>query len=420
MKINIALILFMVTLLGIDFGAAESNTIFESGENILESKLVMFVATVVAAFIIGYMCISNSCQPILPTNTLTKLVSIFNGRGSLVNIKGNQWIKKTTFEICINPAVERKCLLKTWLDTIWPSSEQDQMALKNDTKLQETRIESSRSTGGTDYHGTLVDLENETEPKPNKSRPKSWFLTLKDIFAPILGNPPMETKQEVTSNSDPKAELVHNTSPWSSSSESLSRKVDLSEVKPYKSKSGSMIDQPLKSTISELPNYLAQNQNNGILRSSYGPDMSMEQASMPVYGQKWNSIPIGMQYDPEKLGSSTQPFQFTLSDLPNDPTQAQKNQNNDILRTINGLDMKMEQNSMPVYGQKWNSMPMRMHSNPHQDRPKNCSKSIAITAVVCVSLTVLLMCGLFVLVKLNSEQLLQFGQTMAQIFNRSG
>ena len=63
MKIKIALILLMVALLGIDFGADESKTIFESVENILESKLGMFLASVVAAHIVKLIDgIESNCR----------------------------------------------------------------------------------------------------------------------------------------------------------------------------------------------------------------------------------------------------------------------------------------------------------------------------------------------------------------------
>ena len=55
-----------------------------------------------------------------------------------------------------------------------------------------------------------------------------------------------------------------------------------------------------------------------------------------------------------------------------------------------------------------------------QCRPKKCTKSIAIFAMACVSLTVLLMSGQLALFKVNSEELLQFCHTMAQFFTRSG
>ena len=329
-------------------------------EIFLGSKFAMFLAVVVVAFILGYMCISDNCQLTLPANNLSKLISMVNAQDVLVCIKGSQWIKKTNFEICIGP--ERKSSMKTWLETLWPGSEREEIAVNYDPRPKEPRIESPKSSASTNYHRSPVEPEPKTSTS-HVSRPKAWLRTLRDFVSPLLGKSLMGPKQ------DPKPERA-------------------------------------------LTEYPLRPASEHSLRSVSSTQKSMKPGWL-------KSVSMNSLNEADSLQSGSWIEQPTNYELPVDRAQDQDIQNPEISRSSNGPVQMVEPTSMPVYGQHWNSFSMGSHSNPDRSRPKNCNKPIAITAVVCVTLTVLLMSGLFALLKANSDQLQQFGETLAQIYNRA-
>ena len=207
---------------------AENNGIMDLVESILGSQLAMFLVVVVVAFILGYFCISENCQLTLPTNIISKLISMVNVGDARVCIRGSQWTKKTNFEICIGP--ERKSIMKTWLETLWPSSDQEEMAVNHDPKSKESRIESPRSSASTNSRRSPVKPESERKKSSSHaSRPKPWFRALRDFVSPLLGKSPMGPKQETVPvlNESPSR-------PVSQLSSSVHHPADSSTEKPLK------------------------------------------------------------------------------------------------------------------------------------------------------------------------------------------
>ena len=376
---------------GIDMTAV-NNVITDLVESFIGSQLAMFLVVVVVAFILGYLCISDNCQLTLPANTLSRLISMVNVGDAKVCIRGSQWTKKTNFEICIGP--ERKSIMKNWLETLWPSSDQEEMAVNHDPKSKESRIESPRSSASTKFHRSPI--KSESEPKTSTShvsRPKAWFRRLRDFVSSLLGKSPMGT-------SDPKPVHVLNESPSRPASQRSSSVNHSADSKDSSS------EKPMK------PDWLKSVSMNSLNGPNKGKSDSTSTKSLKSSSSK--SASSNSLNEPNRLKSGSwieQPVKSTISQLPTDPTQDQEIQNPDIWRPNYG---PVEQEIMPVYGQHWNSFP----TGTDRSRSKNCNKPIAITAVICVTLTVLLMSGLFALLKTNSEQLQQFGETLAQIYNR--
>jgi hypothetical protein len=451
------LIFLLVAVFGIGLGAAEDNAVSEAVTSIMESKLALFGVTVVIAFIVGYMCFSKSCQLSLPKNTLSKLLSVVNLKNVPVCIKGTQWIKKTNFEICINPS-ERKSIFKTWLEAL--GLKQDDLTPEHEQK--------SRPMALTTHDGSSIYSKSETKPLASGSqisKPKTWFSTLRNLVSPLLGKPTMDPKYQKAAPSDHKPESVLIESPWRPANERSLRSVYLSDRskdsstkksleaswsksvsldslnEPHKSKFDSFMNPSLVSAYKRLPN---EHSSRSVDLSEVSKDSISAKKSLKSEWSKSTSLNSLLEQSKPKSGSLIEvPMKNTISELPSGPTQVQKTQNPDNWRPSNGPAKVGDQASMPVYGQHWNSIPRAAHfnpdklgaysnpdelgaysnpdelganSNPDSSRLKNCNKPIAITAVVCVTLTVLLMSGLFALLKANSEQIQQFGNMLVQLF----
>ena len=375
-------------MFGIGLGSAEDSAVSAVVNSFLESKLAMFGAAVVVAFIVGYLCISDSCQLTMPVNTLTKLLSKFNGGDASVSIKGTQWIKKTNFEICICPVNERKCALKTWFDAIWPSSKHDEMALNKVPKPKSSSLESERDSDSQHSRRSSVDPESEWKPNTvDVPRPKSWFRTLADCVMPHQSKSKMSPGHQEKNTSD--------TSPRSSQIERPASEHSLkSYYLPEVSKSSSGAEKSLKS-----------NGSKSVSSNSLNEPNKSKSGLLNLWNEPKNAKSANLIEEPLKSHSS----ETGVSKMSTDSTQIEKSQKSETKRSSHGP-------TMPVYGNFLNSDPVGTNFDPDNPRPKNCNKPIAITAVVCVTLTVLLMSGLFALMKANSEEIKQFGERLAQIY----